>query len=383
MDVLISGASMAGLSAAYWFAHLGHRVTVVERADGLRPGGAPIDVRGRALGTAQRMGILSQIDAQKVTLLEPAPVLDGRGEQVATLDLRWFANETEQDIEITRDRLNKILLNAIPDEVEFRFKLSVMSLADELDGVHVVFTDGRQYRYDLVVGADGLHSNVRRLAFGPEQNYVRHFGHYVALVDLPTDREWQRAMLNVPGLTIIVRDAGDGPQGMMLAASPEIDYDYRDHDAQRALIHQFLSRVNAWQVPAIRAAFNNPAARGFYFDSVSQIHMPAWIHGKVAVIGDAGHCAALLSGMGTTLAMVSAEILATTWTEYHGNMAAASASYDERLRPYVEHCQEFAKEGAPIMVPLTQEALDERNASFRAYAVGAGRTLALSPQRLE
>jgi 2-polyprenyl-6-methoxyphenol hydroxylase-like FAD-dependent oxidoreductase len=368
MNVLISGASMAGLSAAHWFARLGHRVTVVERADGLRPGGAPIDVRGRALGSAQRMGILPKINEEKVTILGPSPVLDGTGAQVATLDLRWFANETDEDVEITRDRLNQILLSVVPGDVEFRFQASIASIADDAGGVEVAFTDGRQGHYDLVVGADGLHSQVRKLAFGPEKDYVRHFGYYVALVDLPNDREWQRAMLNVPGLTVVVRDAGDGPQGMMLAASAEVDYDYRDLDAQRRMIDSFLSRVDAWQVPALRAAFTAPAAKGFYFDSVSQTHMPSWIHGNVAVIGDAGHCGALLSGMGTTLAMVAAETLATTWTEYDGNMKAASPTYHERLRPYVEQCQAFAHEGAPIMVPATQAALDERNAMFRAYA---------------
>lgn len=175
-------------------------------------------------------------------------------------------------------------------------------------------------------------------------------------------------MLNVPGLTIVVRDAGDGPQAMMLVASPEVDYDYRDLQAQRTMIDGFLSRITAWQVPALRAAFADPAAQGFYFDSVSQTHMPRWIQGHVAVIGDAGHCAALLSGMGTTLAMVAAETLATTWTACGGNLAAASALHHERLRPYVEQCQAFAHEGAPIMVPATQEALDARNATFREHA---------------
>ncbi|MDM0033707.1 FAD-dependent monooxygenase [Variovorax sp. J22P271] len=371
MNVLVSGASMAGLSAAWWFSRLGHRVSVVERADGLRPGGAPIDVRGRALGTAQRMGILAKIDDRKVTILGPAPVLDGTGTQVATLDLRWFANETDQDIEISRDRLNNILLEALPDGVEFRFGASIASLADGARGVDVAFADGLKARYDLVVGADGLHSNVRKLAFGPEKDYVRHFGYYVALVDLPAQRDWERGMLNVPGLTIAVRDAGDGPQALMLAASAEIDYDFRDPEAHRRLISQLLSRVDAWQVPALRAAFIDPAAKGFYFDSVSQTHMPSWIKGNVAVIGDAGHCAALLSGMGTTLAMVSAEILATTWTEHGGDMGAASPAYHERLRPYVAQCQAFAHEGAPIMVPATQEALDARNARFRAFACAA------------
>ncbi len=368
MDVLISGASMAGLSAAYWFARLGHRVTVVERAEGLRPGGAPIDVRGRALETAERMGILAKIDQEKVFILEPMPVLDGAGVQVATLDLRWFANETDHDIEIARDRLNRILRGVVPDGVEFRFNVSIVSIVDGPGGVETAFTDGGRSRYDLVVGADGLHSNVRRLAFGPEQDYVRHFGHYVALVDLPNDRQWQRAMLNVPGLTILVRDAGDGPQAMMLAASAELDYDYHDPGSQRRMIGDFLSRVDAWQVPALRAAFTDPAAKGFYFDSVAQTHMPSWIKGNVAVIGDAAHCAALLSGMGTTLAMVSAETLASIWTQCGGNMEAASPTYHARLRPYVDQCQAFAHEGAPIMVPATQEALDARNANFREVA---------------
>ena len=368
MKVLISGASMAGLTAAYWFARLGHSVTVVERADGLRPGGAPIDVRGQALGTTERMGILAEINAQKVAVVAPMPVLDASGTQVATLDLSWFANETDHDVEITRDRLNQIVLNAIPNGVDFSFNSSIASITDLPGGADVVFVDGRQGRYDLVVGADGLHSNVRKLVFGPEKDYVRHFGYYVALIDLPSHRDWQRAMLNIPGLTIAVRDTGDGPQAMMLAAKAELDYDHRNLDAQRKMIDDFLSQVSTWQMPELREAFADPTAKGFYFDSVSQTHMPSWIKGNVAVIGDAGHCAALLSGMGTTLAMVAAEALATTWTENDGNTLAASPIYHDRMRPYVEQCQAFAHEGGPIMVPPTQEALDKRNANFREYA---------------
>jgi hypothetical protein len=187
--------------------------------------------------------------------------------------------------------------------------------------VDVAFTDGRQGRYDLVVGADGLHSNVRKLAFGPEKDYVRHFGYYVSLVDLPNDREWQRGMLSVPGLAIAVRDAGDGPQGMMLAASAELDYDYRDLDAQRRMIADFLVPRRCMAGARVARGVHRPAAKGFYFDSVSQTHMPSWIKGNVAVIGDAGHCAALLSGMGTTLGDGGRGNARHHWTEHDGDTA--------------------------------------------------------------
>ena len=207
-----------------------------------------------------------------LAVVAPMPVLDAMGMQVATLDLSWFANETDHDVEITRDRLNQIVLDAIPRGVDFFFNSFIASIADRPGGVDVVFVDGRQGRYDLVVGADGLHSNVRKLVFGPEKDYVRHFGYYVALIDLPSHRDWQRAMLNIPGLTMVVRDTGDGPQVMMLAVKAELEYDHRNLDAQRQMIDDFLSQVSTWQMPALREAFADPTAKGFYFDSVSQTH---------------------------------------------------------------------------------------------------------------
>jgi 2-polyprenyl-6-methoxyphenol hydroxylase-like FAD-dependent oxidoreductase len=366
MDVLISGAGVAGLSAAHWFARAGARVTVCERAGGVRTGGAPVDVRGEALGVAARMGILDGIDQQRVPpAVEAGRVLDDRGAHVANIDLTWFANETDNDIEITRDRLNSLLLGVVPPEVEFRYGTWIEAIDDGDRTAAVTFSDGTAAAYDLVVGADGLHSATRGLVFGPERGYLRHLGCYVALLNLDPARDWNLGMLTVPGLSVIARDPGDGPLAYVMARSPAFEWDYRDAGEQRQIVAGFLSELGAWEVPAIRAAFLDPASTGFYFDSVSQIHMPGWTRGHVALLGDAAYCAALLSGMGTSIAMIGAEILATEWAAAGGDLAAAAPGFTRRLRPHIDMAQASVEHGGGIMIPATQEDVDQRNQLLR------------------
>ena len=382
MDVLISGASMAGLTAAHWFARGGARVTVVERAGAPRQGGAPIDVRGDALGVAERMGILDEVDRQRVPLGDgPGPVWDVNGARVANIDLTWFANETDDDIEIDRTRLGDLLLSVVPPEVAFRYGTWVDAIDDGSLDAAVTFSDGTAGRYDLVVGADGLHSSTRALVFGPERDYLKHLGCYVALLDLDPARDWNFGMLNAPGLTVIARETGDGPLAYVMARSPQLEYDYRDAAAQREIVAGFLGELGAWEVPAIRAAFLNPASSGFYFDSVSQIHLPGWTRGHVALIGDAAHCAALLSGMGTSLAMIGAEILATQWAAAGGDLAAAAPGFTGKLQPYVEAAQASVEQGASFMVPATQADLDQRNQLLRDLEAKIVPTIYLSHPR--
>ncbi|WP_214106138.1 FAD-dependent monooxygenase [Acrocarpospora catenulata] len=375
MRVLVCGASMAGLSAAYWFSHHGADVTVVEMCDGLRRGGAPIDIRGEALGTADRMGILDAARRERVVPADPGTVLDADGLPVATIDLTWFANETADDVEITRDRLNDLLFAAAQPRADFRFGVSIAQLANEdtvedagKDAVQVRFTDRRQETFDLVVGADGLHSATRRMAFGAESDFLVHQGFYVALANLGQHEPWHQAMFSVPGLMAAVRDVGDGPLAYILVRSDEIDYDYRDLDRQRRIVIDFLERGDAWELPRLRSAFADERITGFYFDSLAQIRMPRWARGRVAVIGDAAHCASLLSGMGTSLAMTAAEYLADEVARTPGSLPAAYERYEERQRPLVDKAQASIAQHGAMMVPGSQAELEQRNELLRQLA---------------
>lgn len=370
MRVLVSGASMAGLSAAYWFSRHGADVTVAELHDGLRRGGAPIDIRGEALGTAERMGILEAARQQVVPAAEPGTVLDAAGRPVATIDLTWFANETSDDLELTRDRLNDLLFAAAQPKANFRFDVAITEITEitDEDAVEVRFTDGGRETFDLVVGADGLHSVIRRMIFGPESDFLVHQGFYVALANLRPKEPWHQAMYSVPGLMAGVRDVGDGPLAYILVRSDEIDYDYRDLGQQRRIVIDFLDRGDAWELPRLREAFADDQTTGFYFDSLAQTRMPRWTRGRVALIGDAAHCASLLSGMGTSLAMTAAEYLAEEIARTPGHLSAAYARYEERQRPLVDKAQASVHERGAMMVPGSEEELEQRNDLLRRLA---------------
>lgn len=368
MKVLISGASMAGLSAAYWFARAGAEVTVLEQHHEARRGGAPIDVRGAALETAERMGILDEVRRQRVGQAASGPVLRADGNVVATIDLSWFSNETADDVEISRDRLLNLLMGAVGDRAEFRFGTSLQSLRQDAEGAWVRSTGGGDERFDLVVGADGLHSTTRRLAFGPEADYVVHQGYYVALIGLDPDQSWQQAMYSVPGRTVSVRDVGDGPFAFLLARHDVIDYDYRDLAGQRKLVNSLFDLGEVWELPRIRAAFADEASPGFYFDSVSQTRMSSWSRDRVVLVGDAAHCASLLSGMGTALAMTAAEYLVEEVMRSPEDLAGAFARYESRQRPLVDKAQGSVAEHGFMLVPATEEELDRRNGILRDLA---------------
>ncbi|MFG1619764.1 FAD-dependent monooxygenase [Nonomuraea wenchangensis] len=349
-NILISGASIAGTSAAYWLRRHGFTVTVVERAPAVRAGGYKVDLRGAALRVIERMGIMDAVRA-RATDMRVATHYDADGEKVATMDADLFGGRTGDDVEIMRGDLNELLYELTRDEVEYVFDDSVTAIAE--DGT-VTFERSAPRVFDLVIGADGAHSNVRRLAFGPEEDFVRHLGHYISICSVPDplglDRE--EAVHAAPGRTANVYSTrqDDGvARAMFIWSSPPLAYDHRDVERQKELLGAAMSGM-LWEVPRLLDAVRE--ADDLYFDAVCQIRMDRWSKGRVVLLGDAAYCASPASGQGTSLAVVGAYVLA-------GELAAGRGpeGYERELRDFVTANQALADANLKGMVIPSRFAL--------------------------
>lgn len=273
--ILVSGAGIAGLSAAIDLGADGHDVTIVERADHLRVNGSPIDIRGDAIEVAEKMGVLGAIRDRRIDMTERVQFVDGHGAVVAELPLEEI-NDSADDIEIPREDLTNILYRQLGPSVELRFAESVTGLDADDRGVDILFASGVRDRYDVVIGADGMHSAVRRLVFGPEHQFLHHLGFYVALADLPDYIASGRnnPMYNFPGRMAGIAAYNDKALAVFMFRSSWIDHDYHDLDAQKRILAEAFAGHNEWRVPElVQAAVQDPE---LYFDSVSQIRLPAW-----------------------------------------------------------------------------------------------------------
>lgn len=367
MKILVSGAGVAGLSAGIDLARAGHDVEIVERAPHLRVNGSPIDVRGAALETAARMGILDAVRAQRITLTEETTFVDRSGAVVASL-VTDEINESPDDIELPREDLMEILRQALPARADLRFEESVAALTDDGDRVAVTFASGRTGDYDVVVGADGVHSAVRRLVFGPEERFSEPLGVYVAIGAAPheaasgTGRVTE--ILNLPGRFAGVARYRDTALALFEFRSEPIGDDSRDRAAQKRVLADAFADVEDWKVPELLdAAQRDPE---LYLDAIALIDMPAWHRGRVVLIGDAAHCATPMAGRGTSLALLGAWALAEELARHGDDLGSAFDAYELRMRPHATAAQEFAREGADLLVPPTWEAIEERNARLRA-----------------
>ncbi|TDQ47980.1 FAD-dependent monooxygenase [Actinorugispora endophytica] len=365
MNILVSGAGIAGLAAALELGTRGHDVTVVEYGRHLRLAGTPIDIRGDAVETAEKMGLLAEIRGRRLRMTESTRFVDSDGEPVGRIPVARIS-DSDDDIEILREDLMRILADALPDTAAICFEDSIGALAESGDGVSVRFASGRTRRYDLVVGADGQHSAVRRLVFGPEEDYLRHLGVYIALAALPdgTRSEDVNSIYNVPGRLAGTFWYKDKAVAVFQFRSEPLAYDRHDLDAQKKIVIDTFADHQSWRIPELLDAVR--ADPDFFFDSASQIHLPSWHRGRVVLVGDAGYSPAFLSGRGTSLALTGARILAEELDRCGGDHTAAFERYEARQRPYVTFAQDSVDGGRERMLPTSWSAIAARNEALRA-----------------
>lgn len=380
--VLISGASVAGPALAYWLCRHGYRPTVVEVAPALRDGGFAVDFRGAAhLTVLERMGILDEVKHHSTGGGPTMSFIDEQGRQLASLPPEFAGG----DLEILRSDLARILyhhsLAAVADghpAPEYLFDDTITSLTPATDGVHATFARTPSRTFDLVIGADGLHSTVRRLAFGPERDFVSHLGYYVAAWDLPESAGHLAAQAvgySEPGRIATVgrtprRSADPGYAGeafCVFASDEELTHDRRDLPAHKEAIARAYEGAG-WRTPELIDTLR--AADELYFDSISRVDVPCWSTGRIALLGDAAY-GATLGGMGTGSAIVGAYVLAAELAASPHDHSAAFTRYERRLRPYVTQCQEGGRGAGAFFAPTTQEAIDARNAALNDPAARA------------
>ncbi|MEU8729508.1 FAD-dependent oxidoreductase [Streptomyces sp. CS113] len=367
-SVLISGASIAGPALAFWLNRHGYAVTVVEKAGTLRSGGYPIDVRGTALDVVERMGILPQlrdahIDLRRITFL------DGDGDEVTSLHPHAVTGGvTGRDLEIRRGDLTDALYMAVRDDVEFLFNDSIDTLDQNEHGVDVTFRGGGSRRFDLVFGADGMHSRTRERLFGPEERFHRHLGYCFAVFTMPNTLglSHETVMWNTPGRAAAVYAVGDDEEvhAFLNFAQPDPPYDaFGNPDAQRALLADVFADAG-WEVPGILGALHD--ADDVFFDAVGQIRMPRWTSGRAALLGDAAYAPSFLTGQGTSLALVGAYMLAGSLADR--DHAEGFAAYEHATRDFVTLNQDLVGEGGATLFPTTAQALEQRNARLRGLS---------------
>lgn len=354
--VLISGASVAGPTAAYWLSRQGCAVTVVERMPlaQVRTSGHAVDLFGPAMDVAEWTGVLPALtEARTRTDVVSFQRQDGRG---VDLDMRRLvAGISGRHLEIMRGELAAILYEATRSDVRYVFEDSIRSIDQEPDGVAVTFERSPADRFDLVIGADGLHSIVRRLAFGPEGQFRRFLGGYLAGTVLPNylGLDGRMVVWNAPGrLAAIypVHKTTTARAGFLFRRSEELALDHRDVGGQKQVLHEVYGR-DGWQVPRLLAEMD--AAQGFYFDSISQIVMEEWTRGRVSLVGDAGYSPGPAVGGGTSIAMVGAYVLAQELAWAGREVETGLRAYEDRLRGFTVKARSVGTSTMATLIPKT------------------------------
>ncbi len=372
MRVLISGAGIAGPTLAYWLARYRFTPTILETAPRLRTGGYVIDFWGAGYDVAERMGLLPEISGKGYVVQEVRAVARG-GQRLAEFRSDAFSRMTHgRFVSLPRGELAASIFGKIEGNVETIFGESLDCVEQTEKGVNVTFQSGERRQFDLLIGADGLHSRVRQLVYGEQSGFERYLGYKVAAFEIkgyrPRD-ELVYVMYTQVGQQV-VRFAMRDDRTMFLFTFADEDIAVVDTvEAQKRVLRERFG-ASGWECPEILQALDS--CNELYFDRVSQIQMDSargmWTRGRVTLVGDAAYCVSLLAGQGSALAMAGAYILAGELHRAHGDYAAAFRRYQDLFYPFVLHKQKAARRFAGTFAPKSNFALFLRNQIFRLMA---------------
>ncbi|GAA5113161.1 FAD-dependent monooxygenase [Pseudonocardia adelaidensis] len=353
MRVLVSGASIAGPVLAYWLSRYGYAVTVVERAPALRKtGGHPVDLFRPAMEISERMGVLPRIEELATGTNRLVVTREGAAGPVAIDLTRVFSAASDRHVEIMRDDLSEIYYDAARDDVEYVFGdwITAISPAGE-----VTFEKGAPRRFDLVIGADGLHSGVRRLVFGDDVRHTHLAGAYISVLSVPkelaTDGEMRMHMgIRREAAVYGARHLTDARAGFLFRSDRDLDYDHRDVRRQEQLLRQTFAGMHPDVDRWLDELERTPA---FYFDSITQLRLDSWSQGRVTLVGDAGYCPGPAVGGSTSLAVLGAYVLAGELAAAGGDHERAYPAYEQEMGELVRRSRAFARGVARTLIPTS------------------------------
>jgi len=365
-NILISGAGIAGTTLAWWLKKFGFNPTLIEIAPALREGGYAIDFMGAGYDVAEKMGIipaLKQVDINFSKLV----FVDSNNKEKGSMNyqkIKDFLNG--RAFTLLRSDLAKMIYQSLDKDVEIIFGDTITNIAQNENEVSVTFQSGTTRNFDLLVGADGLHSKVRSLVFGNETQFEKYFGYYTSsyTIDDFSLGNHTFSMYNVPYKQVAVySNSGNKTTTFFIFTSPEkLSYPYHDIGKQKQILKTEFEN-SGWMCPQLLSGIDSTT--DFYFDSISQIKMDSWYKGRITLVGDAGYCPSLLSGKGSTLAMVGAYILAGELKQANGDYKAAFKQYEVIFKPFMDKKQKAAQFFAKSFVPKSNFGIWLRNVTFK------------------
>ena len=369
-NILISGAGIAGVSLAFWLKKFGFNPTIVELSPKLREGGYAIDFMGAGYDVAEKMGLIPALE--KVDMdISKLVFVDENNREKGSMNYRKIKKlMNNRALTFLRSDLAKVIYSSLDKDVEIIFGDTITKIDQDDEKVDVIFRSGLTRSFDLVVGADGLHSNVRNLIFGSEQQFEKYYGYYTSSFTIENFSYEGRAfsMFNVPFKQVAIYSYSENRIAtFFMFTSPEkLSYEHNDVEKQKQILKNEFMNIG-WKCAEVLSKIDSTS--DFYFDSISQIKMENWSKGRITLVGDACDCPSLLSGKGSTLAMVGAYILAGELKLANGDYKTAFDQYENILKPFMEKKQKAAQSFAKSFIPKSNFGIWLRNIAFKLMSL--------------